>query len=226
MISCHPPSFSIHCGRYFNWLAHLHGCCSIIYDARDVRGRPSHVRIAEDIFPKMKNLGPQFEGVYQGKTSETSQETPGLMLVDLICGELRKFMLNSSWLWNDGSSIALITPTSNEGEVIWQSIGGRMVKWGSKKQMSDATVATALATARIEDPFTLLLPALADTKLSCYAHFGEAEVIDFQGKRLQRHGRLADCIRRRIRSRPSSPSGFSSRACATSAARLLRAGNR
>jgi hypothetical protein len=162
----------------FHWLGSMGAQCSICYDSRDKNEDPITFEITEKMLPKMHRVHPKYKDVYQGVIAEDSATVPGLMLVDLICSEMRRFFVRLPLLLTDQCGLRLITPTSMEGRMIPDNIGGRFLKWGSSKSMSSSTV-DALVAAEQADPFTTLLPNLAAQKLSCYAHFGEARVIDF-----------------------------------------------
>jgi hypothetical protein len=162
-----------------SWLGLMPANFRISYDARNPKEDRILFRLIEDFFPRMANVEPdRFAGYLGAQAHSDSSTVPGIMLADLVCKELRNFVQACPEILTDRSEYRLITPTSAEGTPIPTTVAGHVLKWGSAKAMSAATQARINALRRT-GPFGPLIPTLADTKLSCYAHFGEGRVVDF-----------------------------------------------
>ncbi len=162
-----------------SWLGLLPANFRISYDARNPKEDRILFKFVEDFFPRMKNLEPdRFAGFLGAQAHSDSSAVPGIMLADLVCKELRNFVQACPEILTDRSEYRLITPRSTEGIFVPTTLTGHVLKWGSAKEMSAATQAK-ISALRQNSPFGPLIPLLADTKLSCYAHFGEGRVVDF-----------------------------------------------
>jgi len=160
-----------------SWLGVLGAQFRVRYDSRHPREDRILLGLLDEFFPGMTKAYEDRVADYIGGASLDSADVPGLLLVDLICKEIRNFFHAVPELLTDKSNYRLITPTSKEGAVIPAEIGGHIVKWGSAKPMSSATVAK-LESAERQMPFGAWLQCLADRKLSCYGHFGEGRIAD------------------------------------------------
>ena len=162
-----------------SWLGILQADFRIHYDGRNSKENQILFKVVEEFFPRMAELEPQRFAAYLGATAHPdSSNIPGIMLADLLCKETRDFIHACPELLTDRSEYRLITPTSSEGTPIPTEIGGRIMKWGTAKEMSSSTK-EKLAELRQVSPFGRLIPHLADIKLSCYGHFGEGRIVDF-----------------------------------------------
>ena len=161
-----------------SWLGALGANFRIHYDSRDPNEDRVLLKVLQEFFPRMAEVEPDRFAGYLGGTGYDSSQVPGLMLADIVCKEMRDFVQAAPEILTDESHYKLITPTSREGVAVPIVIGGQIMKWGSAKMMSSATK-KKLEKLKQSSPFALLLPCLADHKLSCYAHFGEGRIVDF-----------------------------------------------
>lgn len=164
-----------------SWLGALNAQFRVRYDSRHPREDRILLDQIGEFFPKIANVYSGRMADYLGGTGLNSAAAPGLLLVDVICKEIRNFFHAVPELLTDKSDYRLITPNSKEGAVITEEIGRRVVKWGAARSMSPATI-EKLQLAKRERPFEAWLHSLADCKLSCFAHFGEGRVIDLKNR--------------------------------------------
>ena len=165
-----------------SWLGVLQANFRISYDARNPKEDRILLTFVEDFFPRISKIQPERFAAYLGAEAHAdSSVVPGVMLADLLCKEIRDFVHSCPELLTDGSAYRLITPTSSEGTLIPTEIAGHLMKWGSAKAMSPVTK-QKLARLRRTSSFGSIIPQLADHKLSCYAHFGEGRVVDFDNE--------------------------------------------
>jgi hypothetical protein len=160
-----------------SWLGVLGAQFRMRYDSRHPKEDRILLGLLDEFFPGMTRLHKGLMADYLGGTGLDSANVPGLLLVDLICKEIRNFIHAVPELLTDNSYYRPITPRSREGVIIPVEIGGHLMKWGSAKRMSAATVGK-LEAAKRETAFGTWLNSVADGKLSCYGHFGEGRVAD------------------------------------------------
>lgn len=161
-----------------NWLNAINGTFGVVYDPRQSKEDRFLINHVDDWLAReaeVKGLA----GVYTGTTSTTpSENSPGLMLADLILRDVRFLFVDVPELLADQSSTTLILPVPQGHEPVVMSLKGNRMKWGDRRPMTEE-LRRKISGGTQNSMLPLYADRLADQKLSCHAAYGESRIVNF-----------------------------------------------
>jgi len=166
-----------------NWLGSLGKSFEAVYDPRDKREDAFLLKHVSRFLNDAEAAFKRFPGIFKGATAKVkSEDSPGLMLADLLLRDIRRLFLDLPGLVLEASSEKLVLPVPQNDDPLVMSFNGLRTKAGSLRPMS-AELAAALRRPSANSMLPLYADRLADRKLSCYASWGEARVVRFEDDR-------------------------------------------
>jgi hypothetical protein len=161
-----------------NWLSTVGATFDVVYDPRQKKEDSFLIRHADDWLKREAEVK-KLVGVYTGATAVTSSDnSPGLMLADLILRDVRFLFTDLPELLTEHSSTTLILPVPQGHEPVVMTLNGARLKWGDRRPMSDA-LRRKLRSPSQNSMLPLYFDRLAGGKLSCEAVYGESRVVNF-----------------------------------------------
>jgi hypothetical protein len=166
-------TFAGFCGQHHG--RSLRSPFRVQYDPRNASENTLLHIAAQDFLALAERAFPGVGRYYRGADySLSSEQSPGLRIVDFIAGDLRNTLRRYPALREDQSRLEILSPRSAGVPIIYNEI-----VWGFKRPMD-----TALRGQVLDTTNGLLFPSIwkhfAQGVVTCYARFGEARHIDFR----------------------------------------------
>lgn len=163
-----------------HWLGSQDFSFEVVYDPREKKEDAFLLKHVGGWLSDEKAAFKRFPGVYRGATATTrSENSPGLMLCDLIVRDIRMLFSDLPGLVEEGASKELIVPFLQKELPYIIEIGGVRMKGGHLRPMSPK-LRQSLVRPTINSMLPLYLDRLANGKLSCTAVWGEMRSISFR----------------------------------------------
>ena len=161
-----------------NWMSRAGGTFDVVYDPRQKKEDRFLIQHADDWLKREAEFY-EMVGVYNGATATTASEnSPGLMLADLILRDLRFLFTEVPELLTEQSSTTLVLPILQGYEPVIMTLKGADMKWGDRRPMSEE-LKKCLSVPSPNSMLPLYFDRLAGGKLSCEAIHGESRVVNF-----------------------------------------------